>query len=63
MDGAADTPDEQVKQRALALAKERGLNVSKLKTLHVDPTQFQRGSQYSVDPKKQVLVRTETSKE
>jgi hypothetical protein len=46
----------RVEERARELATQHGWDVSKLKTLHVDPVKLKKGSRYKVDPKKRALV-------
>jgi hypothetical protein len=58
MEGAAETQDDEVARKALTLAKERGLSVSELETLHVHPDALKPGSQYRVDVQTRALVAT-----
>jgi hypothetical protein len=45
-----------VEERAKEMATRQGWDVSKLKTLHVDHSQLQKGRRYQVDPKLRKLV-------
>ena len=42
MEGVEETPESVVAERALALARDRGLDYAALRTLHVDPSLDQR---------------------
>jgi hypothetical protein len=56
MDGANDTSEQEMESRTLHLAREFGLNVKKLRIMHVDSHDLLPGRQYSVDPASRKLV-------
>src|SRR5262245_37319542 len=59
MEGAAETPDHLVEDRARQLAKGFGLDVASLEALHVDAKLIEPGVQYAVDPGKRCLIAGE----
>ncbi len=50
VEGAEETSDEEVQQRALELASMHVADVGSLRTLRVDHTQLVKGVRYRVDP-------------
>jgi len=61
LEGAPQASDRDVAQRALSLAKERGLDTSKLDVVSVDPNLFEPNAEYRVDVKKKSVVRVDSS--
>ena len=59
MDGAEETPQLVVEQRALKLAADFGLDVKRVQPLHVDAAQVEPGRQYKVDVKSRRLTAIE----
>jgi hypothetical protein len=59
MEGADETPDHLVEERARHLARGLGLDVSSLELLQVDPKTMQPGVKYKVDRHKRRLVAGE----
>ena len=56
LEGAEAVPDNEVEQRALSLAAERGLDSSTLKAIQVDPEELEPNRRYAVDPDKMALI-------
>jgi hypothetical protein len=56
LEGAEAVSDNEVEQRALSLAAERGLDSSTLKAIHVAPEELDPSRRYAVDPDKLALV-------
>jgi hypothetical protein len=59
LDGADETPEEQIEKRTLMLATELGLEVKKLKVLHFDAEDIEPGKRYAVNPATGRLVEVE----
>lgn len=59
MEGADETPEEQMEQRTRHLAKELGLEVKTLHALHVNAHDIEPNKRYAVDPRKRCLVAVE----
>ena len=57
LDGADETPKEQIEKRTLKLAKELGLEVKKLQVLHADGSEIEPDTQYTVNPATGRLVK------
>ncbi len=55
VEGAEETSDEEVQQRALELASVHVADVGSLRTLRVDQTQLAKGVRYRVDPESSSL--------
>ena len=56
VEGAAPSTDEQVRERALSLVAERGIETSGLGVIHVQPDEMKPGTRYMVDVQAQQLV-------
>ncbi len=56
VDGAASVTDEQVRERALKLVAERGIETGGLGVIHVQPDEMKPGTRYAVDVQTQQLV-------
>jgi len=61
MEGAAETPDHLVEERARYLAKGLGLDVSSLELIHVDAKEMRPGVIYRVDRQGGCLIPAETA--
>ncbi len=57
MAGASESSKKQTEQRALYLAKDRGLDTKRLRILHVDDGALAPRTRYKVDPKTRTLVK------
>lgn len=55
--GADETPEKEMADRALRLAKEAGIDCAALEVLHVDAGRFAPGQAYKVDTAKRRLVK------
>src|SRR5678815_4232372 len=62
LDGADETPKEQIEKRTLKLAKELGLEVKKLQVLHINANDIEPGKQYAVNPTTHRLVEVDKEK-
>ena len=56
VEGAASMTDEQVRERALSLVAERGIETGGLGVIHVPPDEMKPGTRYMVDVQTQQLV-------
>ncbi|MEU7748584.1 hypothetical protein [Nonomuraea sp. NPDC049158] len=61
MEGVAETPESVVAERALALARDRGLDYAALRTLHVDPSLISGAVRMRVDTSSGALVTEESA--
>jgi hypothetical protein len=59
MEGADETPERLIEQRTIQLAKELGIDVSKLQLIHVDTQGIEPNKRYSVDLHNRRLVPVE----
>lgn len=59
VEGAASVTDAQVRERALALVAERGIETNGLDVIHVQPDEMKPGTRYRVDVRSQQLVERE----
>jgi|SRR5690242_10516334 hypothetical protein len=55
VEGADETPDDEVERRALELAAMHVDDMGSLRTLRVDQAELERGVRYRVDPKSRSL--------
>ena len=62
LDGADETPKEQIEKRTLELAKELGLEIKKLQVLHIKANDIEPGKQYAVNPATRCLVEIDKGK-
>lgn len=56
VEGAATVSDTQVRERALQLVAERGIDTSGLDVIHVQPDEMKPGTRYAVNVQSQKLV-------
>jgi hypothetical protein len=61
MEGVEETPESVVAERALTLARDRGLDHAALRTLHVDPSLISGAVRMRVDTSSGALVTEESS--
>ena len=62
LDGADETPKDQVEKRTIKLAEELGLEVKKLQMLHVNADDIEPGKQYTVNPATHCLAEVDIKK-
>lgn len=62
MEGAAEVSDEQVKERTVMLARERGLKTSNLGIMRVEPSAIRSSRHYAVNPSTKELIEMERPK-
>jgi hypothetical protein len=62
LDGADETPKEQIEKRTLKFARELGLEVKKLQVLHINANDIEPGKQYAVNPATRCLVEVDKRK-
>jgi len=61
MEGAPATPQAALESRTLQLAKELGLDTSRLRVLHVAEEALAEAAHYTVDPVSSTLVKRKLS--
>jgi hypothetical protein len=60
--GAAEIGDADMESTARTIAKSKGLNVSKAKTLHVSSKKYDLNRRYKVDTKSKRLIQLQPQK-
>ena len=61
MEGATETSDAEMEKRAMKLAKDHGIETTKVQIAHIDAELFAVRAKYKINPETRALMRTDSA--